>query len=268
MQMVGWHYGLQNGYWNWSKTNKYKTTYSFRNSYAEGEEYTPFDGYNTAISKDGEIIFFTGITPDNAAETNIGFVSANPRTGELRFYEVTGAEEGSAQIAAEGLVSNLKYSASFPVIVNVEGVETYFMVLKDQGGLVQRYAFCNVENYAKCVEAESIDEAINKYKKEIGLIAADSQNDTQAKDEHENVNVEEDVQTTKLKAVVTEVTEAQIGGYTYYYFAMEGSNLVFMSSIQNSNMQPMKLKVGVNVTIEYYESQESSIGIVKTISFD
>lgn len=42
---------------------------------------------------------------------------------------------------------------------------------------------------------------------------------------------------------------------------------MFMSSIENSNMQPMKLVNGANVTIKYHESKESEIGIVKEISF-
>ena len=59
----------------------------------------------------------------------------------------------------------LRYSASFPIIVNVEGVETYFMVLKDGAGLIQRFAFANVKNYAKCVQAETIEKALEAYKK-------------------------------------------------------------------------------------------------------
>ncbi len=268
MEIVGWHYRYQNGFFNMSKTNLYKTTYSYRSNVSAGEEnaYTPFDGYNTGISKDGKIIFYTGITPDNRAETNIGFISANPRTGEIRFYSVTGAEESSAQIAAEGLISNMKYSASFPVLINVDGVETYFMVLKDAGGLVQRYALCNIKNYAKCVEAASIDEAIIKYKKEIGLIAADdSYEDTDTEKNETNVDTNEE--TFELTGIVKDVKEAQIKGYTYYYFTVEGSDIVFMSSIENSNMQPMKLLSGTTVTIKYHKSEESGIGIVKSISF-
>ena len=185
MEMIGWHYRYQNGFFNMSKTQLYKTTYSYRDTKGAEEEntFTPFDGYNSAISKNGEIIFYTGITPDNKAQTNKGFVSANPRTGEVRFYDVTGAEESSAQTAAEGLTQDLKYSASFPILINVDGVQTYFMVLKDAGGLVQRYALCNIKNYAKRVEAENINDAIIKYKKKIGLIAADdSMEDTNSSD--------------------------------------------------------------------------------------
>ena len=61
--------------------------------------------------KDGSIWFYTGITPANKAETNVGFLLLNPRTGLMRFYDLTGenddtagAEESSAQKAAEGLV--------------------------------------------------------------------------------------------------------------------------------------------------------------------
>ena len=189
----------------------------------------------------------------------------------MRFYDLTGenddtagAEESSAQKAAEGLVSNMKYSASFPTIVNVDGEETYFMTLKDGAGLVQRYALCNVENYAKCVCASDIDEVIRLYRIEMGFIAGSEggngeSNDKPAQDENREYK--------ELSGVVTSVNEAQIGGYTYYYFMLEGETTIFMSSIENSNMQPVKLAEGANVTVKYYESKEEGISIVTVISF-
>ena len=99
----------------------------------------------------------------NNAETNIGFVLANPRTGEVCYYYCPGAEETSAMSAAEGLVQNLGYVSTFPTILNVDGEETYFMLLKDNAGLVQRYALCNIKNYAKVVEAETFEKALTLY---------------------------------------------------------------------------------------------------------
>ena len=159
-------------------------------------------------------------------------------------------------MAAEGLVSDLRYSASFPTIVNVDGIETYFMVLKDAGGLIKRYAFCNVANYAKCVQAETMREALKLYRETVGL-------------EVGNVEQEETKKTAYHFGVIAEVEEAQIGGYTYYYFTFEGKeNEIFISSIENSSMQPMKLKAGTKVNVEFYESEkEDGINIVIDISF-
>ena len=56
-----------------------------------------------------------------------------------------------------------------------------------------------------------------------------------------------------------EVTEAEIEGYTFYYFTIEGSESIFMSSIQNSNLQPLKLKVGTEVTVMSYTEKDVEI---------
>ena len=89
------------------------------------------------MGNDGKVYFYTGLTPENRSESNIGFLIIDPRTGETKYYDAAGAEESSAQIAAEALVKNMQYSASFPTITNVEGVETYLMTMKDVAGLVQ-----------------------------------------------------------------------------------------------------------------------------------
>lgn len=280
MKSVDWHYSYWDGWWNsiTSKTKVYKTSYYYKDreqtesqdekkTDLAANEFTPFQGYNSIV-KDGKVMFYTGLTPANNAESNLGFLLIDPRTREFYFYEATGAEESSAQGAVEGLVADLRYSASFPTIVNIDGIETYFMVLKDSAGLIQRFAFANVKNYAKCVQAETIEDAVKAYKIELGLISADIGDDKN--DDQNNNDQTTDVETVSLTGTVLEVKEAQIGGYTYYYFTIEGADaFVFMSSIENSNEQPMKLQVGSKVHIQYYESQkENGIGIVTSIKFE
>lgn len=277
MERAKWAYGYTEGYFNFSNTNVYRTAYYYKNSKSESDsdnaanKYTPFEGYNSIVAKDGSIWFYTGITPANTAETNVGFLLISPKTGQMKYYEASGAEESSAQIAAEGLVSNMKYSASFPTIVNIENEETYFMTLKDSGGLVQRYAFCNMKNYSKCVCASTIEEAIKLYKIEMNFISKEPQNDTNSSGVNGNnqQNDEESHVYEEKTGNVTFVSEAQIDGYTYYYFVIDGDeNLLFISSIENSNKQPLKLQIGAKVTVKYYESkEENGIGIVSKIQF-
>ena len=269
MNLVDWHYSLWDGWWNavTSKTGVYKTSYYYKDqeqsassddskSDKEANKHTPFEGYNSIVTEDNKVMFYTGLTPANNAETNIGFLLIDPVNHKFTYYEATGAEEASAQMAAEGLVSDLRYSASFPTVVNVDGIETYFMVLKDAGGLIKRYAFCNVANYARCVQAENLEDALKLYKETMCV-------------ETENEEVEESKETKYQYGVIAEVEEAQIEGYTYYYFTFEGKeNEIFISSIENSSMQPMKLKAGAKVNVEFYESEsEEGINIVIDISF-
>lgn len=242
MEVTDYNQKYVHGWWNAqkTKTDVNATTYSY------GSEY-----YNTAITSDGEIVFYTGVTPANNAETNIGFVLANPRTGEVCYYYCPGAEETSAMKAAEGLVQNMGYVATFPTILNVDGEETYFMLLKDNAGLVQRYALCNIENYSKIVQAETFEETLRLYKEKIGTKTP------------EEIEKEEKLEATGL---ITSLYQAQIDGCTFYYFTIEGSSNLYMSSIKNSNKQVL-LKEGTKVKIKYIASSEEGIFLVQKIQF-
>lgn len=276
MDLVEWHYKYSNGFLNWSNTNKYHTSYSYRDSKKESSEdnaaneFTPFDGYNSVLSPDGEVLFYTGITPANQAETLIGFVLISPKTGTAKFYPMSGSEESSAQLAAEGLVSDFKYSASFPTVVNVDGNATFFMTLKDKAGIVQGYSFCNMKQYSICVQASTIDEALHKYKVALGLeddVPQDSgKHNSDVADPPVESNVPDTTKWLTAEGTVTEVKEAQMGGYTWYYFRVDSSDLMMMSSIENSYLQPLSLVEGARVSITY--SEVDGIGMVKEISFE
>ena len=260
MTLVGWHYRYQEGWWNPSNTNVFRTSYSYRNGRRDENDYTPFEGYNSMLDKEGNIWFYTGITPANAAETNVGFILTSPKSGEVRYYKCEGAEESSAQGAAEGLVQNLGYSASFPNIINVEGIPTYFMVLKDDAGLVQRYALSSVSQYQKVVQSGDIEDAIRAYKSKIGL-SNEVIETTDANESDDTVEYE----TVSSSGIVKELTEAQINGYTYYYFILENDEKMYMSSIVNSNWQPLKLKIGVKVEVDSYADTQNNVQIVTKI---
>ena len=241
MRAAKYNLSYVNGFWNslFSKTNVLNTTYSYWST-----------GYNTAITADGDIVFYTGLTPASNAESNVGFILANPRTGVITRYTCSGAEESSAQASAESLVQDLEYEATFPTILNVDGEETYFMLLKDKAGLVQRYALCNVENYTKVVQADTLEEAVSQYLAKL-----------------EKEDAEQDVvKIQKAEGRIQELYEAQVDGCTFYYFKFEGSDNLYMSSIKNSNKQVM-LKIGTEVSIEFVPATEDTVFIVQKINF-
>lgn len=244
MTLVDYHYKYVHGYMNtlWGKKDLYETTYcSYRSD--------KFAGYNSAITSDGEVVFYTGITPANDAETNLGFILASPRTGVVKYYDCAGAEESSAQAAAQGLVQNLGYVATFPTVLNVDGVETYFMALKDGAGLVQRYALCQVSNYVNVVEAITLDEALTKYKQKLGMT------------EEETAPV---VETSTVSGTVTSIYTAEVEGFTYYYFTLDDGASLYMSSIVN-NYRQVAMTVGDKVEVTYTHGAQQGIEMVSAI---
>ena len=112
-----------------------------------------------------DVWIYTGVTSVNGDQSNIGFVMMNQRTSEAKYYKVSGAEEHSAMAAAEGEVQEKGYDAAFPSLINVGGVPTYIMVLKDDGGIVKMYAMVNVEQYNIVATASTQGEVFANYKK-------------------------------------------------------------------------------------------------------
>ena len=104
------------------------------------------DGYNYLAEGD-DVYLYTGVTSVGGDESNIGFLLSNQRTKETKYYPCAGATEYSAMDSAEGQVQNLRYNATFPLLLNVAEQPTYFMALKDASELVKMYAMVNVNQY-------------------------------------------------------------------------------------------------------------------------
>jgi len=149
MGMYDYKGKLSNGFWNtlFSKAGMTMTT----------------DGYNyLPIGEDNWI--YTGITSVSMAdESNIAFILTNKRTMETHYYPVAGAEEYSAMDAAEGEVQHLGYTATFPLLLNIDGTPTYVLSLKDKNELVKMYAMIQVEDYRNVVVDTDLNTVKNKY---------------------------------------------------------------------------------------------------------
>lgn len=171
-EQYNWYGLYQNGFLNsvfGKKDCKQVTTYTVsENADEDSEDDAPVSDYGY-VAKDGDIWIYTGITSVNGDSSNIGFLLANERTGESRYYVIAGADEKSAMAAAEGEVQEKRYQASFPSLINIDGCPTYIMVLKDSGGLVKLYATVNVEQYNLVTTATTQAECIAKYKALLGI---------------------------------------------------------------------------------------------------
>ncbi|MDD6728055.1 MAG: hypothetical protein PUE08_02405 [Eubacteriales bacterium] len=226
-----WYGKLQNGYINSlfaKKDCKQVTTYYSEEDEADEEPITDY-GY---VAKDGDIWIYTGITSVNGDSSNIGFLLANERTGESRYYSVSGADEKSAMSAAEGEVQEKGYQASFPSLINIDGNPTYIMVLKDSGGLVKLYAAVNVEQYNIVATASTQAECIKKYKTALGI---------------ENAEITTDSEETTV--TISSIKYIDIDGNTYIYLIDENNNLYRAKASANENM--LLLNAGDKVKITY-----------------
>ncbi len=219
-EQYNWYGMYQNGYFNSvfaKKDCKRVTTYNASDDDTSSD--TPISDYGY-IAKDGDIWIYTGVTSVNGDSSNIGFLLANERTGESRYYKVAGADENSAMAAAEGEVQEKGYQASFPSLINIDGRPTYIMVLKDSGGLVKLYAAVNVEQYNIVATAATQTECIEKYKSLLGI----SESEGSAQDAAE------------ITVTVKDVKLIDVDGNTYIYLIDTEENIYKAKAAEHEKM--------------------------------
>lgn len=201
------------------------------------------DGYNY-LAIDDDVWVYTGVTSITGDQSNVGFVLMNSRTMETKFYEVEGATEYSAMDSAEGQVQNLKYIATFPLLLNINGEPTYFIALKDNAGLVKKYAMVNVQKYQVVGIGDTVSECEEEYHKM--LLKEGIQ-----KEEEDTREV------LTLTGKIAKIAQGVIDGNSHYFIMIEGSEEIFDISVVDM-IQIIKYEVGQEITVEYRQGEEAN----------
>lgn len=178
------------------------------------------NGYNY-IAMEDDVWVYSGVTSVSGDQSNVGFVLMNQRTMETRFYKIEGAIEDSAMSSAEGQVQNLGYRATFPLLINVSGEPTYFMALKDEAGLVKKYAMVNIQKYQWVAIGDNVKECKKNYTsllKTNGITSAAEGQDIEV--------------TGKIKAMAPIV----IDNNTHYYLLLEGKEEIYDFDMTNTDL--------------------------------
>lgn len=199
------------------------------------------EGYNY-LAIDDDVWVYTGVTSVSGDQSNVGFVLINQRTMETKFYEVEGATEYSAMDSAEGQVQNLKYVATFPLLLNINGEPTYFIALKDNAGLVKKYAMVNVQKYQVVGIGDTVSECEEEYNK---LLLKEGIQ-----------KVEEDTRKVQtLTGKITKIAQGVVDGNSHFYIMLEGSDEIFDIPVVDI-IQIIKYEIGQEITVEYKAGEE------------
>ena len=214
------------------------------------------DGYNY-IALNDDVYMYTGVTSVTSDQSNIGFILSNQRTKETKFYRVAGATEYSAMESAESQVQQMRYVATFPLLLNIAEQPTYFMALKGADGLVKMYAMVNVQQYQIVSTGSTVAECEQNYLNALahnGLIGAGS--------------AAISGEATEATGTVAEIRSAVIGGNTHYYIRMERMS-AYLDFAANEVPEAVLLNVGDTIVYTYViEGTEFPAGgIVPATSF-
>jgi hypothetical protein len=186
---------------------------------------------------------YTGVTSVLSDASNIGFLLSNQRTKETVYYAAPGAIESSAQASARGVVQDLGYTATFPLLLNVAGEPTYFMSLKDASQLVKQYAMVNVAQYQIVATGTTVAECEVNYQKLL----------TQ-----HGVTNPEVIESAEISGRIADIRSAVIDGNTKVSIRLEGGAQYYVVSVKTSEIAAI-LGVGDKVTLRAVKGEGALI---------
>ena len=199
------------------------------------------DGYNY-IAMNDDVYAYTGVTSANADQSNLGFLLCNMRTKETHFYVAPGATEKAAQQSAMGVVQDLGYVATFPLLLNIAGEPTYFIPLLDATNLVKMYAMVNVAQYQIVATGNTVSACEQTY---IQMLA------------EKGITTPEELPQTQASGKVAEIRTAVLNGNTFYFLRLEEDDIFYaVSAAQNRDV--VTLNVGDTVTIDHAVPDEGA----------
>lgn len=202
-------------------------------------------GYNY-LAQGEDIYLYSGVTSVTADNSSVGFILVNQRTGESHFYSVPGATEDSAMASAEGQVQNLKYQATYPLLLNVSNQPTYFMALKDNAGLVKMYAMINVQHYQSVATGSTVAATQESY---LSMLAADG---TLSEDEAAQSGAEE-----KVSGKIAGIAQAVIDGNSHFYVTLEGDGAIYDFALPDM-LEIVRYHVGDTIEFSYSKPIEGA----------
>lgn len=189
-------------------------------------------GYNY-IAMNDDVYMYTGVTSANADQSNLGFLLTNQRTKETHFYTAPGATESAAMASARGVVQDLGYDATFPLLLNIAGEPTYFIPLKDAANLVKTYAMVNVARYDIVAIGDTVPVCEQKY---IQMLT------------DKGVTQTEDLPQTVAMGKVSDIRTAVIDGNSYYFIRLDIGDVYYsISAAQNRDVVTLNEKDTVSI---------------------
>lgn len=198
------------------------------------------NGYNY-IALNDDVWVYSGVTSVSGDQSNVGFVLINQRTMETHFYKIEGATEESAMSSAEGQVQNLGYHATFPLLLNIANEPTYFMALKDDAGLVKKYAMVNIQKYQWVATGDTIQSCEKAYNELLT---------------NNGISASETGLSEKASGKIKNMMSVIIDGNSHIYLTLEGNNKIFDIDITNKNLiQIVTYNIGDKIQLYYLDGE-------------
>lgn len=227
------HYGRYvHGFWNLSQKDQLTMT-----------------EHMTTVYNDNDCYYYTGLSSAGNDEGTVGFIMVNTRDKSSKLYRMVGATEAAAMRSAEGIVSDMGYSATTPIPLNISGIPSYFCTLKDAEGLVKKYAMLKIEDYSIVASGSTIMETKRSFINAVNNSGA-------------SIDFGNEAYGYTLTGIVTRIGSNIEGGNTYYYMILDDDETrLFLASYMISEELPIT-REGDKVEVSYVDEANGTINIV------
>jgi hypothetical protein len=139
--------------------------------------------------------------------------------------------------SAEGQVQNLRYTATFPLLINVANQPTYFMALKDSVGLAKKFAMVDIQRYQNVAVGDTVAETQNAYE---ALLATNGV-----------LTNETDLTDVKTASGTIElIGQAVIDGNSHFYITLEGDDSLYDFALPGL-LDILRYKAGDTIEFTY-----------------
>ena len=141
--------------------------------------------------------------------------------------------------SAQGIVQQMEYVATFPLLLNIESQPTYFMALKDSAGLVKMYAMVNVQQYQIVASGVTVAECQKNYLEMLS---------------RNNLTTGDGAASTEISGMVAEIHTAVLDGNTMVYLRLEGDTFYYFLSVADYELAAV-ISVGDEITLSSFATE-------------
>ena len=150
-------------------------------------------------------------------------------------------------------MQNLRYNATFPLLLNIAEQPTYFMALKDASELVKMYAMVNVNQYQIVATGATLADCEANYRQMLlknNLISDDQGSIDVTPSDYKSV-----------EGTIAEIRTAVVDGNSIYFLRFTGeTDFTVRMSAADVPYAPL-LNVGDRVRVWYYDGHVSEFWI-------
>lgn len=139
--------------------------------------------------------------------------------------------------SAQGQVQNLRYTAAFPLLLNISNEPTYVMALKDGAGLVKKYAMVNIRQYQTVAIGDTLSECQKEYNRLL---------------KNNGISAEPDEEGQKASGSIVRMAQAVIDGNSHFYLLLKNDDRIYDVLITDFP-EIIRYREGDSITLFYQE---------------